>query len=56
LVGRAFWDRILDFDALVDEGVISPKDLDLFHFAETPQEIWDHIHNEDPEEPQIELT
>lgn len=55
LVGRTFWDRIVDFDALVDEGVISPKDLDLIHFAETPEEIWDYIHNEDPDEPQIDL-
>ncbi|MDF3128880.1 LOG family protein [Kiritimatiellaeota bacterium B1221] len=55
LVGRHFWERILNFDALVDEGVISPKDLDLFHFAETPEEIWGFIHNEDPEEPKIEI-
>ncbi|MGA0369936.1 MAG: LOG family protein [Kiritimatiellia bacterium] len=55
LVGKSFWDRVVDFEALVDEGVISPGDLDLFAYAETPEEIWDLIHNEDPEEPQIEL-
>ncbi|WFB34716.1 LOG family protein [Kiritimatiellota bacterium B12222] len=55
LVGRNFWERILDFDALVDEGVISPQDLDLIHFAESPDEIWSYIHNEDPQEPQIDL-
>ena len=43
LAGRAFWDRIVDFEALADEGVISPEDLDLFSFAEEAQEIWDRI-------------
>ena len=55
LVGRNFWERIIDFDALVDEGVISPGDLDLFCYAETPEEIWEHINNEDPGEPKITL-
>ncbi len=43
LVGRAFWERIVDFPALVEEGVISPGDLDLFSYAEEAQEIWDII-------------
>lgn len=43
LVGRAFWDRIVDFQALADEGVISPKDLDLIQYAEEPEEIWEKI-------------
>jgi len=45
LVGRAFWDRIVNFQALADEGVISPEDLDLMVYAEEAQEIWDHIVN-----------
>ena len=40
LVGRHFWDRIIDFQALVEEGVISPEDLELFCFAETAEEAW----------------
>ncbi len=40
LLGRTFWERIVDFEALVDEGVISPDDLSLFRFANTPQEAW----------------
>ena len=43
LLGRPFWERIVDFDALVDEGVISPKDLSLFHFADSAQEAWKRI-------------
>lgn len=43
LFGRAFWERAVDFDALVDEGVIADDDRLLFQYAETPQEAWDLI-------------
>jgi len=43
LVGRAFWERAIDFSFLVDEGVIDPEDENLFCYAETSQEILDHI-------------
>jgi uncharacterized protein (TIGR00730 family) len=47
LFGRAFWDRIVNFQALVDEGMISAEDLQLFHYAETADEAWDILasHN-----------
>jgi hypothetical protein len=41
--GREFWDRVVDFEALVDEGVIAPKDLELFTFCETAEEAWDCV-------------
>jgi uncharacterized protein (TIGR00730 family) len=44
LVGQAFWDRIVDFAALADEGVISPGDLDLIAYAEDAETIWNLIH------------
>jgi uncharacterized protein (TIGR00730 family) len=40
LFGKDFWSRVLDFDALVAEGVISADDLSLFTFVETAQEAW----------------
>ena len=43
LVGASFWNRILNLQVLAEEGVISPEDLDLIQFAETPEEIWAHI-------------
>jgi len=43
LVGRTFWDRIVNFKALADEGVISPEDLDLITYAEDAFEIWNAI-------------
>jgi uncharacterized protein (TIGR00730 family) len=34
LYGTAYWKEILNFDALVRHGMISPEDLDLFSFAD----------------------
>jgi uncharacterized protein (TIGR00730 family) len=43
LVGEAYWRRAIDFDFLVDEGVIDPEDRELFWFAETAEDIWSGI-------------
>lgn len=43
LFGREFWERVINFDFLVEEGMISPKDIELFRFAETAEEAWDII-------------
>ena len=43
MYGREFWERVVKFDALAEEGVISRKDLKLFHFVETAQEGWDYV-------------
>jgi len=45
LFGKAFWQRIVNFEALVDEGTISPEDLDLFVFVDTAEEAWELISN-----------
>ena len=38
-----FWDKIINFEALVESGVIAEDDLDLFYVAETPAQAWDFI-------------
>jgi len=43
LVGKEFWQRAVDIDFMVDEGVIDLEDRELFWFAETAQEIWQGI-------------
>ena len=43
LFGRDFWNRVVNFDALAEEGVIAPHDLDLIHWAEDAQEAWDYV-------------
>ena len=43
LIGREFWERMVNFPGMVEEGVISPEDLDLFSYAETAAEAWEII-------------
>jgi len=43
IFGREYWDRVIDFQFLADEGTIADEDLDLFRFAETPREAWEMI-------------
>ncbi|MFC0205118.1 LOG family protein [Novosphingobium soli] len=43
LYGREFWERVINFEALAEEGTINPGDLDLFHWCETAEEGWQHI-------------
>ena len=43
LVGRAFWDRLINWPMLIEEGLIDPEDLRLFHYCETGREAWEII-------------
>lgn len=38
LFGRVFWEKLINFDFLVEEGVISPEDLEIFTFVESADE------------------
>ena len=40
LFGQAFWSRLIDFDLLVESGMISPQDKQLFQYVETAEEAW----------------
>jgi len=43
LFGSSYWKRLIDFNVLIEEGAISPKDVDLFHYVDEPQEAWEII-------------
>jgi uncharacterized protein (TIGR00730 family) len=43
LVGRVFWERLINWQMLIDDGLIGEEDLRLFHYAETAQEVWELI-------------
>jgi len=43
IFGREFWEKIINFDALVDEGTISPEDIELFQYVETAEQAWEII-------------
>jgi hypothetical protein len=41
LFGRAYWSKVINFEALMEEGMIAEDDLALFQFAESAEEAWD---------------
>ena len=43
LYGREYWESIIDFPKMADEGVIDDEDLKLISWAETPDEAWKTI-------------
>jgi uncharacterized protein (TIGR00730 family) len=43
LFGEAYWRRIVNFDALAEEGMISAHDLKLFEYAETAEAGWESL-------------
>lgn len=56
LYGRAYWDAILSFGPMSEWGAIADKDLELFQYADTPEEAFafvrDHLiaHHLEPTE------
>ena len=45
LFGRDFWNQVLNFQFLVDEGVIDPADAELVKFVESAEESWAYIQD-----------
>ncbi|HOB65691.1 TIGR00730 family Rossman fold protein [Ottowia sp.] len=43
LYGSDYWRRLLDLQVLVDEGAISPEDLDLYQIVDSPEDAWSVI-------------
>jgi uncharacterized protein (TIGR00730 family) len=40
LFGRDFWSRLIDFELLIETGMIGAADVGLFHFVESAEEAW----------------
>ena len=43
LYGREYWSKVIDFRFLADTGVIADTHLDLFSYAESPEDAWQQI-------------
>jgi len=43
LVDREYWRSVINFEALVEYGMISQEDLKLFRYADTAEEIWQDL-------------
>ncbi|WP_374594130.1 TIGR00730 family Rossman fold protein [Aquabacterium sp.] len=46
LFGKDFWSKLINFDLLIDTGMISPQDVKLFHYVETAEEGWGLLQSE----------
>jgi uncharacterized protein (TIGR00730 family) len=65
LYGSSYWKEIINFDALVKHGMISPEDMNLFHFVDDPQAAFDllkeglmtyALQHDTPETPSISMS
>lgn len=43
IYGSSYWKKIINFDAMVDAGVIAPPDLDLFKMSDSPEESFEFL-------------
>lgn len=43
LYDEAYWRSIINFEALVAAGMAAASDLDIFRFAESPEQIWSEL-------------
>jgi uncharacterized protein (TIGR00730 family) len=41
LFGSEYWRKLINFEMLIEEGMISQQDLDLFEFADTAEQTWE---------------
>jgi uncharacterized protein (TIGR00730 family) len=46
LFGRDFWSRLINFELLIETGMIGPNDVGLFHYVETAEEAWNLLQTE----------
>jgi predicted Rossmann-fold nucleotide-binding protein len=45
IYGTEYWNKALNLEALVDAGTISPKDIELFQFADTPEQAFEILRH-----------
>ncbi|MDH5562117.1 MAG: TIGR00730 family Rossman fold protein [Nitrospirota bacterium] len=50
LIGKDYWEDLINWKKLIEFGLISPTDLSLFHYAETAAEAWEIIVREHRQE------
>jgi uncharacterized protein (TIGR00730 family) len=59
LFGREFWNKVVNFEALAEEGVIAPNDLDLIRWCESAEEAWDYVvsfYERHPDPPRVQTA
>ena len=46
IYGKEYWDKVINFDALVEKNMVTKEDLKLFKFVNTPQEAFNYLKKE----------
>ena len=46
LYGKEFWNRVLNFEAMVEFGTLAPEDLELFYLTDTVDDAFDYLTRE----------
>ena len=45
IYGSEYWKRVFDLNTLVETGAISPKDIELFQWADTPEQAFELLRS-----------
>jgi len=45
IYGSDYWNKIINFQAFVDAGAVSPQDLDLFKIVDEPEEAFEYLRD-----------
>jgi len=45
IYGKEYWNRLINFQAMVDAGTISPQDMDLFRIVDSPEEGFEYLRD-----------
>src|SRR5512140_1394470 len=43
IYGSEYWKKVIDFDEMVNHGLVTRSDLDLFKFIDTPEEVFEYL-------------
>jgi hypothetical protein len=46
IYGTDYWKNIINFEGLAEWGMISPENLDLFQFSDTPEDAFEYLKTE----------
>ena len=56
IYGSAYWKSVINLDVLAEKGAIGIKDLDLFHFADSPEEAFELLKTALTEDIQLQAA
>ncbi len=45
IYGSAYWKKVLNFQAMIENGCIDKKDMEIFKYCDTPQEAFEYLRD-----------